>query len=161
MQSDIIKLADQLVSEFTNRLVIAGYPTVSVTREYDVTTDLGTFVDKRIEIYPLNYNPSDDATRTETYYDFRYSLVLMERYKQKGLIPKEWIDEQLLFCQNYVFNPLDNKQEDFFVTVDGNQHWPTDVKVTSVYDFDMLRQNKVFWSEIEVIFRKVSEGLGI
>lgn len=157
MAADVLVLADALALEFQNRITVAGVLDTVVSREYEVTHDMGSFTGRKVEIYPLMYNPDEDATREETFYDFRYSFVVMERYRDKGIVPKAWIDERVEFVEEYIFNPLD--QRIITVIADSRKYWTTEVEVTSVYDFDMLRQFKVFWSEVETTFRKISVGL--
>lgn len=153
MPATILTLADALVLEFTNRLFLAGVTNTTVERQYEITRDLGIFDGRCIDIFPMMYNPDpNEATRSEEYYDFRYSFVIMRRYASKGVIDKSWIDNEVNFVEEYIFNPLDQR---VITIADGIQYWSTEVEVTSVFDFDFLRQNKVFWSEVETVFRKV------
>ena len=34
-------------------------------------------------------------------------------------------------------------------------YWSHQVAVTTVFDLKMLRQHKVFWSEVQVVFRRL------
>lgn len=157
MPATVIRIGDALALDFQNRITTAGVLDTTVSREYELTYDLGTFTGRRVDIYPLSYNPDkDDATRIEEYYDFRYAFVVSERYRDKGLVPKSWMDARVEFTQEYVFRPLDER---IITTIDGIQYWSTETQVTAVFDPDFLRQHRVFWSEIETTFRKVSEGI--
>lgn len=155
MLADILSLADALALEFQNRITLAGVLDTTVTREYEVTKDLGTFVGRNVEIYPLIYK-GERVTRSEKAYDFRYSFVVMERYRGKGTVPKTWIDGLVNFVEEYIFNPLDQK---ILTRVAGVDYESTEVEVTSVFDFDFLRQYKVFWSELETVMQKIVPSL--
>lgn len=158
MSADVLLLADVLVADIANRLASNGIP-ASVSREYEVTTELGTFTDRRVEIYPLSYNPSEQRDRESKDYEFKYSFVWMYRYASVGLTTKAWVDNEVTLVQEYIFKPLDNP-DGFFINCNGHEYEVTDVIVTSVYDYDLLRQNKVFWSEVEVALRKTATQLG-
>lgn len=157
--ADVLILADTLVTELTARLAIVPLLNTSVSREYEVTTDLGVFTDRRIEIYPLSYVMGDDIDRESENYDFRYSIVWMRRYTPKGLTDRQWIDDEVTLVQDHIVKPLDNP-DGFFIVSNGQEYQVTEVSVTAVYDYDMLRQHKVFWSEIEVVLRKTATELG-
>lgn len=159
MNADILLLADVLVDELQARLNVGSVINTTVSREYEVTVDLGVFTDRLVQIYPLSYNPSEQRDRESKDYEFKYSLVWMIRYGVKGLIVKSWIDEEVTLVQNYLVKPLDNPNG-FFINCNGHEYEATEVIVTSVFDYDMLRHNKVFWSEVEVTLRKTAIALG-
>jgi len=157
MASDILSLADALVTDIQNRSTPIYADTV-VSRQYEMTYDLGTFEKRRIDIYPFKYSTVKDTSREDSEYEFQYSLVVMERYKNKGNVNKQWIDDLILFVKDQIFNPFDNP--DPYMIVDGGvRYWVADVDVTTLYDFDFLKQHRVFWSEIEVSFRRITQSL--
>lgn len=162
MPADILLLGDALAVKFQNLIDVAGVLNTAVTREYEVTHDMGTMVGRKVEIFPLTYNPVEAVDRESSTYDFRYSFVIIERWNAKGgQVPKAWMDERVSFVEELIFNPLDptgkNTAQLLFVVVDGEKYYPVEVEVTSVFDFDILRKHKVFWSEVEVAFRKIGQ----
>lgn len=159
MAADVRAIADILVTEFQNRINAVPIPDTVVSRTYDTTHDLGTVSGRKIDIYPLSYNNEEDVDRESSLYNFRYSFVILERYKPMGIVPIAWIDAQVDFVESYIFNPLDNR-DPFFIEYDGDKYWCIEVQVTSVFDYDLLRQQKVFWSEVECVFTKIDKGLG-
>lgn len=159
MNADVLLLADALVDELTARLNVATVIDTSVSREYEVTVGLGEFTNRRVEIYPLSYNPREQRDRESKDYEFKYSFVWMRRYTPKGVINKAWVDTEVTLVQDHIVKPLDNP-DGFFINCNGHEYEVTEVTVTSVYDYELLRQNKVFWSEVEVTLQKTATQLG-
>jgi hypothetical protein len=158
MASDVLALADAIAVKL-NVLFVANSIAVTATRQYEVTHELGLMTGRKVEVYPLSYNPFEAADRSTSFYDFRFSIVTLERYETKGLVPKVWLDERVNFVEEFIFNPLDPTGKvlasTLMVIVNSDEFWPIEVEVTSVYDIGYLRRHKVFWSEVEVAFRKV------
>jgi hypothetical protein len=154
MASDILTLADTLVTDFTSR-VTPVYADSVVSRQYEMTYDLASFTSRRIDFYPMESKTIRDTSRIDSEYQYVYSIVVMERYRTKGNVPKDWVDGLIRFVNDHVYTPLDNA-DPYIITDDGVRYWVEECDIATLYDFDMLRQHRVFWSEIEVAFNRVS-----
>lgn len=154
-QADIIMLADNIVSMLESSTALED-PVVTVERVYEGAYDLGSFTERKIDVYQLTYSDEGPADRRESYYDVRLSIVYLYRYvgdlDNNQKVPREWVDEQVTFVQNYIFNPFTDNDNRYG---DGNEYWAQNLSVVAVYDFPRLTQHKVFWSEVEVTFRKL------
>jgi len=161
MPADVLTVGDALATAFTNRFALLVPPCIC-ERVYETTHDLGEVDGRKVEIYPLSYVPFEPATREEAYYDFRYSIVTLERFREHKRVPRIWLDDRVTFVEEQIFNPLDptNKERaELILVIDSDSYWPIEVECTTVYEYNILRQNKVFWSEVEVVFRKLDKGL--
>lgn len=158
MAADIITLCDRLANDFQNRITNAGVMDTIVTREYDITHDLSIVNGRKVHIFPLSYNPIEDVDRESERYEFTVGFVILERYRLKTAIPNDWIDERVAFVQDHIFTPLDN-QEPFILEIGDEKYWVEDTKVTSVYDYKTLTQNRAFWSEVEAKFHRIATNL--
>lgn len=157
MNADIIILADSIVSGLQESLP-GPFPEgeeITVERAYEVAYDLGEVMGRKIIIFPLVYSDEGPATRREGYYDVRLSIVYLYRYigdlDDNQRVPKDWIDVQAAFVEQKLFNVLSDSQLRFG---ESGEYWAQNAAVTAVYDFPRLSQHKVFWSELEITFRK-------
>lgn len=162
MPATILKIADALVADIQARLADIQV-LADVSREYEITFELGSFNGKKILVFPSQYLNAEDETRPESLYDFNLSVVVLERYRLKEDIPKSWIDDLVTFVQDNIFTPYDDRdvsqRSRFMFTVDSVDYWFTKTETATVYDYDILRQNRVFWSEVELTLRTVASGL--
>ena len=158
MSAQIIEVADKLVTDIRAYALTEGYTDLNVQRVYTMTHDLNKSVGKKVDVYPVSVDSTDDSTRTDTFYNFSFSLVVFERYIQAGNIPNSWIDDNVLFVQTCVFNPFDGPTGVLF-TVDGIDYWVDSISIPTVFDYDMVREHKSFWSEVELTLRRDSNGL--
>lgn len=158
MPAEIITLCDKLVDDFQTRITVAGVLDTIVSRQYEVTYDPGTMTGRKVDIFPLMYEPIEDVDRESERYQFQVGFVVIERYRDKSAIPVSWVDERVNFVEEYIFNPLDN-QTPYLLNISGVSYWIEKVKVASVYDYEFLSQNKLFWSEVEATFNRIATNL--
>lgn len=159
--SIILDVADAIATDIQTRITADSIPDTTVSRQYDITYDLGSFTGRKVDVFPVAYDELQAETREEEQYTFNLSIVVLERYRDKGLVTKEWLDERVDFTERYLFEAYKRNESDnpYFVTVDSIKYWITERKITSVYDYDMLKQHRVFWSELELMLNRISDGL--
>jgi len=159
MPADILTFADELVALLESQFDAAGAD-ADVSREYEITFDVGTFTGVQVVVMPVEYAKNGMATRSEDYFDAGCVVVFAERYTgDAARPPKAWLDERVNLVERAVFDPLRK------VGADGGEgillldaYWALSVEVTTVYDAVFLRENQAFWSEIEVSFRKLRDA---
>lgn len=150
MPSHIIQLADYVKTTLQSVFATAGL-TVDTQRVYDIEFDLGTFTGRKVRVFPVSYDTDDPATRKEDYYDGQLSIIYLERYTSPGSPPVEWIDERVELVETRIFNTFKDVTQPLHLAV----YWSESCKVTTVYSNDVLRKHKVFWSEVEITFRRL------
>jgi len=158
MSTGIIKAADALTEYLQNSIDLTGNIVITVSREYEVTYDMGAFEGRHIDVFPISYS-GDDETRCSEISLFEIGIVILERYRPKGALPKLWVDTLVQYVENEIFNRLNDNELVIATSANlGNtsKFRVSDVSVTSVYDFDILKQNRVFWSELSVSLTRLS-----
>lgn len=157
MEADIVILGEFLAEYIQN---ILGSGVVHSEFDYDFEEDLGTFDGMNITVMPLRYGQGEPVTRIEDSYDLVLGLIIRERYKPPAsgtkAIPKEWVNEKLAFVEQQLFNPLSDSRTMFEVPGSGgDQYWCQFAEVVVAYRWQFLKQDKVFWSEVELTYRKL------
>lgn len=148
MPSRILSLAD-----FIKDVLIANVPNdVTVERKFSVTKRVEDLTGKHLWVFPLDYADNGPETRTEYALDVRIGVVYAERYAQPGSIPDEWLDDRVEFVELSIFDPLNVNQGSYGAA---GEYWPQTAAVTTLYDMDALKQLKVFWTELEFVYRRL------
>lgn len=161
MEADI-DILGEFLAEHIQTLIGSG--AASVEYDYDFEEDLGTLGGMAITVMPLRYGQSEPATRREDAHDLVLGLIIREKYGEPSeptkAVPKSWMMERVAFVQNEIFNPLSDSRTQFEVpTGVGSaieQYWCQFAEVTIAYRWQFMKQHKVFWSEVELTYRKVS-----
>lgn len=170
MEADAVIIGNYVVEVLQSLLNEDSPPLAEVQRAWELTHDLGTMEGKKIDVYAVGWADGGPVTRRESFLDVTVTLVIIERYtgdldglETEGYIPHvpiSWVDERVAFVEQKIFNPLSAVEE---TTLEGStdnplklgEWWTETAVVTTLCDPDFLRQQKVFWSEIELTFRKV------
>lgn len=150
MSLDLLPFTDAIVDALQTAFTLGGVG-ATIERQYEVEYDLGTIEGLYVNVFPAMYGISERATRSEDYLDVMTAIVVLERYTQPDKPPKAWLDDRVQWVENLVFSPLVKIECPLLL----NAFWESSVKVTTVYDWTFLRQQKVFWSEVEVSFRRI------
>lgn len=149
MPADVVKLADDIVSLLQSNPLLAGY---SISREYYVSTKIEDITGKNIWVFPVGYADAGPSDRTASSYDLTIGIVYGEKYDQKGKIPKAWTDERLQFVEEKLFVPLTDEHTGYGET--GN-YWSQSGSVELAFDPESLREHDLFWSELQLVYRKL------
>ena len=154
MSASINALGDQIKALIETYVTVNSIENVTVARKYQNTHDIGKITGRKIDIFPVQYMTAGDATRSEAWYDFLYSIVVLERYTLAGDVPQSWCDAIVEFVEQGIFKQFDVD----IITIGGTQYLPT-ISVPTVFDYDMLKQHRVFWSEVELTLRKLDDTI--
>lgn len=143
-------IADRLLS-------VWGDPapaTVSVGWRIDVPDDSPS--GRVVFVAPASYRSEGPVTRATDLNDYRYAVLVVERYTDAGDPTEEWLSERAAFVQESVYDVLQNVGLDRAENTAAllNSFWCETAEVTVVYDLEALTEHKLFWSEIEFTFRE-------
>jgi hypothetical protein len=106
---------------------------------------------RSVFIIPLGYENPEMATRSEDVMDYRIGIVVCERYTGMGAPPQDWLRERKQWVAENIYDVLlDQRAEPILDKI-----WPQAGAVTVACDPEMVREHKIFWSEIEVTFREI------
>jgi hypothetical protein len=127
-----------------------------VSREYLIPVDVEKIEGRKVYVFPASYS-SEPSNREDNQDDQRIAVLVIEKFRDEGRPPKDWLDERAVFVQEKVWNLLTDPHNDLLTTAANSKHWPQMAEVQAVYDIDMLDSKKVFWCEILVTFRDVTD----
>lgn len=161
METDLDNLGEHLVELLIDQLESGDDTNIQYVYQFDV--DLGTVVGRHVQIYGLGYLSESPQTRKEDQFDCTYGVVVFERYSDPAqptvAVPKDWIKERAEFVEQKVFNVLSDSRVMIDVTPGstGNdyEYWSQFAEVTDYLNRMVLKQHKVFWSEMLFTFRKL------
>lgn len=149
--ADVLALADAVAAFLQQRLDLAGVTGATATREYEVQYDLGTFTGLKVHVLPVAYLRDGPATRRENNYDGDVVVVVAERYADVGSPGRDWLDARVQVVESCVFDPLEKIDLPLLADV----FRVKEIAVDPAYDLKMLREKKVFWSEVQATFTRV------
>lgn len=165
MACDLIAFSDAIVDRL-QKAFDAVVASVEVTRDYELRHDLDTFLGMKVVVFPAGYaiSPTNDmmvdsvrgrggyATRSEDYLDVEVAIAVAERWADDTKKPpREWLDDRVEIVDRCVFEALRKTEEPLLA----DEFWKSDVIVADAYDIQLLRQHRVFWCEVEAVFRKL------
>jgi hypothetical protein len=160
MPADILEFADAIVALVQGEFDSAG-ATATVDRDYLNDVELDTVNGLYARVLPVGYLKDSPAERESDYFDAGVAIVVSEVYRgDEPRPPKEWVDERVNLVERCVFDPLRKIGTDADVPLLLDEWFNQWADVTMAYDEKLLRENGVFSSEIEVIFRKLRVSVG-
>lgn len=151
MAANILEICDHLVDVVTAEWTGIGVQD-SVERVYLTPLKLHTQEGRHVFIFPRDYENSP-ATRGEDSWTHQIGIVVAEKYDDPGEPPIAWMDERVLFVQEYVFNPLDFARSPQIVA--GGLGLITQTSTVSVYNSERMESDHMFWSEIALTFTEL------
>ena len=150
----------RLVCDAVVAAIVADWvPTApdGVERVYLPDTDEAyAVVGRRIFVFPLGQAQADIASRAEDRNEFRVGVMLVENYAAAGTPSREWCDERVDFFDG-LYQLLGNPRtphEDPLFPAPLAQVYPDDAAIVVSYDADELRDKKLFWSLMELTYRR-------
>lgn len=148
MASDIIVLRNDLVSLIQSN----NLPGLKVAGKILVRTPIGKITGKNLWLFPGIYTDNGPSDRTANVYDLTINAVFAEKYTDDGIPPDEWVEDRIEYVENNIFNVFSEDQ-----TLYGTQtnYWSQGATINVLYDAEMLDEHKLFWSELEFVFRKL------
>ena len=130
-------------------------------RDVMVQADLGTLEQgaRFIDVFELGWTSQPPIDRAEDEFDVRLAIVFRERYPDvpdpNFVVPMAWTEERKQFFED-LFNWLTNSRVEYITP---GSVWRAQFgEVTTIYDYAKLDKHKVFWAEMEVVYRKTVEA---
>ena len=146
--SDLLDLCDELVTVILG--LIGSGEDITVSRAYRQELNLGKFTGRQIKVFPKSYTSPSVITRREVSWLVSLIIVIAERYVGDGYPPDSWTDERIVWVEQNIFDVFGNV-EPFRL----GKYWCETADVTVAYDYNLLTEDKVFWSEVELGFMAV------
>jgi hypothetical protein len=146
--SDLIDLCDELVTVIQGNL--SSGDDIEVTRAYRQELDLGKFTGRKVRVFPKSYTSPDVITRREVLWQASLVIVVAERFTDNGFPDNAWMDERIVWVEQNIFDVFGNV-EPFRL----GKYWCESADVTVAYDWELLNEDRVFWSETELVFRAI------
>ena len=143
----IIEVCDAIVDKVTLAWVPLGADGVS--RQYLTPVKAEFIQGRQVYVFPANYG-DEPADRADDLKEHRVALLVVERYTDAGAPTVEWIDERVNFVQTFLWDELTNPRSQAIL----DDLWPHTGEV-AVYDVAMLSEKKLFWSELDLVFREI------
>lgn len=105
----------------------------------------------RIYVIPLGYEFVESASRGKNLYEYRIGFIVVDRFLPEGAASDEWVDERVKWIETYIWDKLSDPRT--FDAVWGVR--PESGGVVA-YDADLLREKKIFFSDVTIAFRQES-----
>jgi hypothetical protein len=143
----LVEVAEAVVERLTKRLDDPASATVE--REYVVEIDAAKLEGRKVYVLPGGVENQGPASRAEDFDDYKVGVVVVERHAGQRSDLSEWADERVLWVQTQIWERLQDVREGLLLDC----LWPQ-LSNWLAYDYDLLREKKLFWSEVEVTFRE-------
>lgn len=165
-QARILQVCDAVAAHL--RTVWSPTGDDRVTRTYG--PDIGLSVDdeatliagRQVYVFPTSYAVPVQVTRREVEWRYAVSIIVAERYDEDGetagLPPNSWMDARVAFVADKIFKPLRDQHLTLLGTVIPSlESGGETAEVLTVYDLDVYREHRAFWSQINVPFEEVNQ----
>lgn len=144
----LIEVADAVVTRITSNLDVPGSATVA--REYTIDVRAEDVSGRLVYVLPGGVENQGPATRSDDFDDYKIGVVIVERYTGTAADRKAWLDARLLWVQTQIWDRLQDVRAYGLLL---SSLWPQ-LSNWLAYDYELLRQKKLFWSELEITFRE-------
>jgi len=148
----------RLLADAVAARIAAGWtPTApnAVTRVYLPDVEEATRLEGR-QVYvafPLGYGQAETADRAEDSRDYRVDVLVAECFRgAAGPPPRDWLDERIDFVDG-LWRDLGQARAALFAAPFENAY-PVRAEVTTAFDPESLREEKLFWSLLELTYRR-------
>lgn len=131
--------------------LIASNPD-GITIDYALKKDLGTFNGRFVNIYLMTAAKAGPVDRVSDYFDVRVMIANGERYVARGTPPREWVEERIKNELKDIYCILTSPRAELFSE---HKFWPQTDDFSVAVNHEMLEENKVFWGEMEILFRAI------
>lgn len=143
----LIEVADAVTDRIEATLDDPASTTVS--REYTLDIKAASVTGRLVYVLPGGVENQGPANRATDYDHYKIGVVVVERYTGTGPAPKEWLDARLLWVESQIWNRLQDVRQGLLLGC----LWPQ-LSNWLAYDYDLLREKKLFWSELEITYRE-------
>ena len=128
----------------------ADNPGLAVERVYVADLDPPPAA-RTVYVFPLGFGQQDGGTRGEDVTDYRVGVVAVCR---SPVVPPaaDWVDAELTFVVESVFNPLQDAR-DGAAALDGGRLVPQAAEVVSAFDPEQIAAG-VFFADVSITYRE-------
>lgn len=144
----ILTLCDQLVTELTASW--APQSPDSIRRDYDQPVIPKDIAGRQVVIFPAAYHLGS-GTRGKDKYAHRVSVLTVERYVDAGIPLVTWADDRVEFVYTKIVRGFDYARKGK-LEFSGREIFTEEINDVEVYDVDMLVGQRLFWSEVALVF---------
>lgn len=148
--SAINDLIDQLIVYLPTEVTFP--PNTSIQRTYDIDENFEKVEGLKVRAMPLRYGSMAPKDRREDEYDCVVAFVIFQRWNGEARPSNSWLDN-LVNIAEQVFDAVSEIRNVNLMNAIGN-FYPYAAELTIVYDYEFLKEHKVFWSEMEITYRK-------
>jgi hypothetical protein len=148
MPADIVKLADDISDLIGSNPLFVDH---TISREYIIEAKIEELTSKHIWVIPGPYADTGPLDRSASDYEFIIAVVYARKYDTKGTVPKLWLDDIIELVEEELFVPLSDEHTPYGELQDYRSQAAT---VSLLYDPEALAEFKLFWSELEFVYRK-------
>lgn len=156
--SRVLQFCDALVTTIRE----AWGPTApdEVARKYVARTPL-SFKGRRVFVYPTRYS-DEPATRGEVFATYPVTLWVAEAYPEAADMAsdavREWADERVDWVEAVLYAAIDFGSGDLPpLIVGGRKGVVLESCEVGVCDADLLDTKQLFWSELDCVFRELTD----
>ena len=110
-------------------------------------------VGRKVFLFPSAY-ATEFATRASDRGDYTFVLLVVERYREQGDPPDEWVDGRVSFCEWLANVTGDARGPRLLATNHLDGLWPEVAEVTTVFDLEELTERKLFLSVLTITYRE-------
>lgn len=108
---------------------------------------------RKVFVFPSAY-ATELVTRASDRGDYTFVLLVVERYREQGDPPDEWVDERVNFCEQLADAAGDARGPRLLATNSRDGLWPETAEVTTVFDLEELTERKLFVSVLTITYRE-------
>jgi hypothetical protein len=148
----IIAVCDAIVTRL--QTVLSPAAPDEVARKYLAPVKAETLRGRKVYVFPVRYSDAP-ASRAENLTDYTVAVLVVERYEDAGEPTDEWIDERVNFAES-VYHALDFGGGEDLLAVESTREVWCETADAPVYDVEMLSTKKLFWAELEFLFREIN-----
>lgn len=135
----------------------AEYPPGSLEQGFAPELERISMSGTSVYIFSLPKTTVGAVSRAKELQEYKVAIVIVERYTEAAAddeeaVPEEWLQDRKSWVEDYVFDVLNSKG------MRPLSMWPNRCEWTTDVDWQQLRSNKVFWSEIEVDYREIVDN---
>lgn len=123
-----------------------------IERAYQIPLQVDKILGRRLYVFPAKYASLEPANRAEDLREYTVPMLAVERYTAQGQPDRNWLDERVNWVEEMIWQLCENPRDSAPLL---GTLWPQTSDV-DVYDPDLLNLKKLFWSEIEIVFREVA-----
>ena len=145
------------VAEGVAALIRAGWEPAEddeIAREYVDESKFADLRGRKVIVFGTGFREAERVSRTEVVNEYDVTVVVVERFEDKGVPLKEWLDERVYFVEQELFNRLNVDQPGELLL---GSLWAETVDVPECPDPDLVLR-KIFWAEVAVSYRECVVG---